>query len=297
MPAWRARQAARWEAAVAARLPLGSDGVVRGAEPIVLDATGDRGALVLHGFGDTPESVATVAHALHARGWSVEAPLLPGHGRDLRTFAGSRAEDWLAGARAAYAALRARRTHVVLVAQSMGAALAAVLAADAERAGAPPPALVLLAPYLDLPASVRWGARLAPLLALGTPYLSSDGGARSLHDDEARAVSLGPKVVTPWLVRELARVVAWGQAALPGGRCTDADRGVAAGQPDLTAGRHGHGGTARAGGSRCAAAGDRVVGELRACDRGGSGAAGGGEAGGGVGGPVSASVSRAHASG
>ncbi len=212
----RARRAAAWEAAVAARLPLGPDGVVRGAGPIALDAAGDRAALVLHGFGDTPESVTTVAHALHARGWTVEVPLLAGHGRDLRTFARSRAADWLAGARAAYDALRARRARVALVAQSMGAALAAVLAADAAREpGGGPPALVLLAPYLDLAPTVRWGARLAPLLALGAPYLSSDGGPRSLHDPVARAVSLGPKVVTPQLVRELARAVRWGRAVLP----------------------------------------------------------------------------------
>lgn len=222
---WRARRAVAWEETVAARLPLGPDGVVRGAGPIALDADGDRAALVLHGFGDTPESVATVAHGLHARGWTVRAPLLAGHGRDLRTFARSRAEDWLASAREAYVALRTPGVgggcaRVAIVAQSMGGALAAVLAAEAARDAArhaadPLPALVLLAPYLDLPASVRWGARLARLLELGTPYLSSDGGARSLHDAEARAVSLGPKVVTPQLVRELARAVGWGRAALP----------------------------------------------------------------------------------
>ncbi len=189
---------------------------MRGAEPVALEAAGDRGALVLHGFGDTPESVATVAHALHARGWTVEVPLLAGHGRDLRTFAGSGAGDWLASARAAYLALGARRARVAIVAQSMGAALAAVLAADAAvDATGGPPALVLLAPYLVAPASVRWGARLAPVLALAVPYLSSDGGARSLHDPEARAVSLGPKVITPRLVGELARAVAWGRAAAP----------------------------------------------------------------------------------
>lgn len=198
---------------MAARLPLGPDGVVRGAEPMALDADdgGDRGALVLHGFGDTPESVATVARGLHARGWTVRAPLLAGHGRPLRAFAASGAEEWLASARAAYDDLRARRARVTIVAQSMGGALAAVLAAEA---GGRLPALVLLAPYLDVPADVRWGARLAPLLALGVPYLSSDGGARSMHDPAARAASLGPKVVTPRLVRELARVVAWGYEAL-----------------------------------------------------------------------------------
>ena len=124
---WRRRQAAKWETAVATRLPLGPDGVVRGAGPIAREAAGDRAALVLHGFGDTPESVATVAHALYAAGWTVHAPLLAGHGRDLPTFARSRAEDWLATARAAYATVRGRRARVAIVAQSMGAALAAVL--------------------------------------------------------------------------------------------------------------------------------------------------------------------------
>jgi esterase/lipase len=97
----------------------------------------------------------------------------------------------------------------------MGAALAAALAADAAGAGECVPALVLLAPYLATPASVRWGARLAPLLALAVEYLSSDGGARSIHDAEARARALGYGVVTPHLVRELARVVALARAALP----------------------------------------------------------------------------------
>lgn len=214
---WHRRRAAAWESAVATRLPTGPDGIVLGAEPLTLEGSADRAALVLHGFGDTPESVAAVAHHLHARGWTVHAPLLPGHGRDLQTFARARATDWLAGARAAYTGLRRTHPRAAIVAQSMGGALACVLAAAVAREeGADAlPALVLLAPYLDVPTSVRWGARLAPLLALGVPYLSSDGGARSLNDPAARAVSLGPKVVTPALVGELARAVAWGRAALP----------------------------------------------------------------------------------
>jgi carboxylesterase len=208
---WQRARAARWEADVAARLPVGPDGVVRGAGPMVLDAPGDRGALVLHGFGDTPESVATTARLLHRRGWTVRAPLLAGHGRGLTAFAGSHAEEWLAGVRAAYAELRAERGRVAVVAQSMGGALAAVLAAEV---GTALPALVLLAPYLATPADVRWGARLAPLLALGVPYLSSDGGARSMHDPGARRASRNLKVVTPHLVRELARAVGWGRRAL-----------------------------------------------------------------------------------
>lgn len=177
--AWRSRRAARHEQAVSARLTTGSDGIVIGAHPLALDAPGDRAALILHGFGDTPESVSTVAHHLHARGWTVRAPLLAGHGRSLQSFARSRAEDWIGSAREAHTALAASGARVAVVGQSLGAALAVVLAADARATDGPAAAgaLVLLAPYLALPASVRWGARLAPLLALATPYLSSNGGS------------------------------------------------------------------------------------------------------------------------
>jgi len=247
----RARAARRIEAALARRLPLGPGGVVRGAEPLAFDtpvdtpvdaprttapgasappAPGANGAappgpapaaLVLHGFGDTPQSVAELARHLHAAGWTVRVPLLPGHGRTARAFAAVRAADWLHAARDAYQALRERPgappggAPVALVGQSMGAALAAVLAAEAASDGEQVPALVLLAPYLAAPASVRWGARLAPLLALAVQYLSSDGGTRSIHDAEARAQALGYGVVTPHLVRELARVVDLARRALP----------------------------------------------------------------------------------
>jgi carboxylesterase len=226
----RARHARRVEARLASRLPLGADGVVRGAGPIALGGPGRApggadgpgpAALVVHGFGDTPQSVAELCAHLHAAGWTVRAPLLPGHGRTARAFAAARSGEWLDAARDAYRALRHRPgapaggAPVALVGQSMGAALAAVLAAEAARAGERVPALVLLAPYLAAPASVRWGARLAPLLALAVEYLSSDGGPRSIHDAEARAAALGYGVVTPHLVRELARVVDLARRALP----------------------------------------------------------------------------------
>ncbi len=178
-------------------------------------------ALVLHGFGDTPQSVAELARHLHAAGWTVHVPLLPGHGRTARAFAAARAADWLHAARDAYHALRARPgappggAPVAIVGQSMGAALAAVLAAEAAAARHRVPALVLLAPYLAAPASVRWGARLAPVLAFAVQYLSTDGGTRSIHDAEARAQALGYGVVTPHLVRELARTVDLARIALP----------------------------------------------------------------------------------
>jgi carboxylesterase len=203
----------RVERRVGARLPLGDDGVVRGAHGFTLE--GDPGAaravLLVHGFGDTPQSVAELARALHADGWTVRVPLLPGHGRTVRDFAASGADAWLSCARAELSALRARHASVALVGQSMGAALCAVLAAETPDVSA----LVLLAPYVTAARAVRAVGRAHLAIGLVLPYLGTDGGAASIHDPEARAQALGYGVVTPRLLRELGRIVDAAHAALP----------------------------------------------------------------------------------
>ncbi|MGZ8470666.1 MAG: alpha/beta hydrolase, partial [Gemmatirosa sp.] len=201
----------RVERRVLLRLPLDGDGIVRGARGFTLAGDPARAVLVVHGFGDTPQSVAELAHALHADGWTVRVPLLPGHGRTVRDFAASGADAWLACAREELAALRARHGTVALVGQSMGAALCAVLAAETPDASA----LVLLAPYVTAPRVVRAVARTHLALGLVLPYLDSGGGAASIHDPEARAQALGYGVVTPRLLRELGRIVDAAHAVLP----------------------------------------------------------------------------------
>ncbi len=202
----------RFERAHAARLPLGPAGIIRGAEPIRLDASPTRAVLLVHGFNDTPQSVAPLAHALHATGWTVVAPLLPGHGRDLPTMAtASRAESWLACVRDSYAGLRASHETVVLCGLSMGGALCTIVAAEHPEI----PAVVLLAPYLgtswrlDLQLLVLWIAQ--PF----TPYFAGSGGARSIHDREARARALGPGVNTARTLTELRKIARAAEAVLP----------------------------------------------------------------------------------
>jgi carboxylesterase len=210
----RALSSRRAEREVAARLPLGADGVVRGAGAIDLAGdAGGRAALLLHGFGDTPQTLAYLAAHLSARGWAVRAPLLPGHGRTLRAFSASGAAEWIGAARAEYAAACERHgaRRVALVGLSMGGALASIVAADA---GAGLPALALLAPYTAMPPSVRRVARVAPVLGLVLPYLSGRG-ARSIYDPDERTRSLAYGATPPRLVRELAAVVRAARAALP----------------------------------------------------------------------------------
>ncbi len=52
---------------------------IPGAEPWSA-AGGPLGVLVLHGFTGNPQSMRSLAEAFAAAGYTVELPLLPGHG-------------------------------------------------------------------------------------------------------------------------------------------------------------------------------------------------------------------------
>jgi len=202
--------ARRTERASAARLRPGSDGIIPGAGPIDLEGHGRGAALLLHGFGDTPQTLAYLAAHLNAQGWAVRAPLLPGHGRSLRAFAESRAEHWLSAAREELTAMRARHGRVALVGLSMGGALATILAAEQSDT----PALALVAPYLSMPTLVQRVARAHHLCAPFAPYLAGRG-ERSIHDPSERPKNLAYGMSTPRLLFELLQVVRLAQAAAP----------------------------------------------------------------------------------
>jgi carboxylesterase len=210
---WRTRVMRRSERDVATRLPVAADGIVVGAEAISLPADTGRAVLVLHGFGDTPQTVTRLADHLHALGWTVRVPLLPGHGRSLSAFAASGADAWLACARTELAALRRAHEVTALVGVSMGGALATILAdGDAEL-----PALALIAPYVSMPTRMRWLVRFHHVWGAVVPYLQARS-ERSIHDPAERAKSLAYGVVTPRLVAELSRIVRLARRAAAGVR-------------------------------------------------------------------------------
>ncbi|HWG53432.1 MAG TPA: alpha/beta fold hydrolase [Gemmatimonadaceae bacterium] len=201
----------RVERRVAARLPLGPGGIVRGAEPIELADGAPAGAvLLLHGFGDSPHTMAHLAGDLHARGYAVYAPLLPGHGRSLREFRVSNADQWIDAGRAALATLRERHERVGIAGLSMGGAIGAILAAEQRDVSA----LVLLAPYLSPHRTVHAAARMAPLLQPFIPYLFGQN-PYSIHDPVVRAQNISYEASTMRLIAELVRVAERGAAALP----------------------------------------------------------------------------------
>lgn len=207
----RALTRRRFEDAHASRFTLSERGIVIGAEPIALDASRTHAVLLLHGFNDTPQSLRPLADALHREGWTVRVPLLPGHGRSIESLVTARAADWLAHARAEYAALRATHDTVAICGQSMGAALAALVASETPDL----PALVLLAPFIGVPRDLAFKFAIAWLPQALFPYRSSGAGARSIHDPEARARALSLGVVNAPILRQLQTSARAAEAALP----------------------------------------------------------------------------------
>ncbi|MEP6551241.1 MAG: hypothetical protein ABJB95_08655, partial [Gemmatimonadales bacterium] len=69
--------------------------ILAGADTIDLQEEGSQGVLLLHGFGDTPQTLSVLARRLAKSGYSVLVPLLPGHGRTMDAFTKSRADDWI----------------------------------------------------------------------------------------------------------------------------------------------------------------------------------------------------------
>jgi carboxylesterase len=207
---WRARHLKALEAITHERRRLGANGVVVGGEPFVLDRPGAPALLLLHGAGDTPQSLEYLAAALHARGFHVEVPLLPGHGRTVADFNRVTADALTNAARASYDALRASHEWVGVIGLSMGGALAVQLAAESPEM----PALGLLAPYLAMPKRVERAARSSHLWGLILPIVRSTEG-KSVLDPQEQARNLAYGVFTPGALRALRDTMRRAFALLP----------------------------------------------------------------------------------
>ena len=124
--------------------------VIPGAEPASWEG-GPVGVLVLHGFTGNPGSMRTLAERLADAGFTVDLPLLPGHGTVIDDMLLTGWNDWLAHAEARYAALAARCSQVVVVGLSMGGALTAWLGSEhPEIAG-----LVCINAVVSVPPGMR----------------------------------------------------------------------------------------------------------------------------------------------
>lgn len=89
---------------------------------------GDIGVLVAHGFSGSPQGVRPLAEAMARAGFTVRAPLLPGHGTTWRDLHRTTWRQWYAAIERDFVELHSRCRVVVAAGLSMGGALVTRLA-------------------------------------------------------------------------------------------------------------------------------------------------------------------------
>lgn len=88
----------------------------------------DVGVVLVHGFTGTPWEVRYLGEQLARAGYTVRAPLLPGHGTTIDDLDRTTWRDWSEHVERAVDALRMRCGRVAVVGQSLGGLLALELA-------------------------------------------------------------------------------------------------------------------------------------------------------------------------
>ncbi len=143
------------------------------------------GVLLIHGFTATTAEVRLLAERLHAHGYTVAGPLLPGHGTTPHAMSRCRWQDWAKAATDAYADIKGRCERVVVGGESMGALLALYLASEhPEIAG-----VIGFAPALVIP---RRRLLLARLMAPFTAYRPKPAGRASDADARWKGYAVNP---------------------------------------------------------------------------------------------------------
>lgn len=108
---------------------------IPGAEPWSATGEGERarvGVIVSHGFTGNPNSTRPLGEALHREGFTVEVPLLPGHGTTVKDMARTRYRDWRGEIERLVDELSARCDQVAIVGLSMGGTIALDLASSRD---------------------------------------------------------------------------------------------------------------------------------------------------------------------
>jgi carboxylesterase len=129
---------------------------------------GPDGVLLVHGLTATTAEVRPLAEDLHAAGYTVSAPLLPGHGTQPEEVGRYSWRDWLGTVESAFVELKARCRRVAVGGESTGAALTLHLAATHPEVAA----VLSYAPALKLTitrSQVLTAHALAPFDVMITP--------------------------------------------------------------------------------------------------------------------------------
>lgn len=149
--------------------------------------------LLIHGLSGTPYEMRYLGDRLAAAGVRVLGVRLNGHAGAPEELGASDHSSWYESAVEGFERLRQYGDNNVVIGLSMGAILAARLAADQREAVA---GLVMLAPAFFLTPARRVALRLMrPARAWGDKVYFRSGAGSDIHDDAARSVHPGTRLM------------------------------------------------------------------------------------------------------
>lgn len=90
---------------------------------IFMDKNSEIGVLMIHGFSSTSRQFLELSEYLSARGFTVSAPLIAGHGTCPEDLAKTNPEDWKNSVKEAYVQLKQSVKKVVIIGNSFGSNL------------------------------------------------------------------------------------------------------------------------------------------------------------------------------
>lgn len=138
---------------------------------------GPVGILLFHGFGATTAEVRPLGTYLNNHGYSIAAPLLPGHGTSTSDINTRRWQEWLDAGESAYQCINNDCETVFVAGESMGGLVAINLAVKHKQIAG----LMLFAPALQIRyAWVRW---VATILSPFAGTIRKPASAASPGDD------------------------------------------------------------------------------------------------------------------
>lgn len=114
------------------------------------------GILLIHGFTATTTEVRLFAEALRPKGYTISAPVLPGHNATIQDLHKTRMEDWLGCVEKAYLELASACSACIVAGESLGGLLSLYLASKYPEIRG----ILLFAPAISVPS-----LHLAPFVA------------------------------------------------------------------------------------------------------------------------------------
>jgi carboxylesterase len=150
-------------------------------------------ALLIHGLSGTPYEMRYLGGRLASAGVRVLGVRLNGHAGAPEDLGATDHSNWYESAVDGFERLRQYGDPNVVVGLSMGAMLAARLAADQREAVA---GLVMLAPAFFLPTATQIALRvMRPARAWGDSVYFRNGRGADIHDDAARSIHPGTRLM------------------------------------------------------------------------------------------------------